>query len=108
MNHSPITKWYQPLLKLLSRTFLIQKHNWPATSRKKKSFETSQLLPENGTIYLRDCDLSPASQGVPVTARADPRSRRRLVLRACILAYGQLVHVPLFTSKLDRGYMRMK
>lgn len=36
MNHSPITKWYQPLLKLLSRTFLIQKHNWPATSRKKK------------------------------------------------------------------------
>lgn len=25
MNHSPITKWYQPLLKLLSRTFHIKK-----------------------------------------------------------------------------------
>lgn len=25
MNHSPITKWYQPLLKWLSRTFHINK-----------------------------------------------------------------------------------
>lgn len=25
MNHSPITKWYQPLLKWLSRTFHIKK-----------------------------------------------------------------------------------
>lgn len=41
MNHSPITKWNQPLPEQLSRTFLIKKNNWPLraggkTKKKKK------------------------------------------------------------------------
>lgn len=46
MNHSPITKWYQPLLKWLSGTFLIKKNKAHYKLEKKvlKYHKSSQKM----------------------------------------------------------------